>query len=396
MAVMTLSPVLQRVIRERIGWERCRKDRREFAALCRGVSELSVLFTKGRAGLIEDYLAETRLRTAYVAYFLPVNAAKIQVLLSELPRRDPERPLKVLDLGSGPGTTPLAVLDWLQSAPGGGGTGVHVQAVDRSLRALDEAERLWDEYRRLVPLPDARLTSLQADVRKPAWIPAIASERFDLIVLANTLNECASLAHDPVASQLALLQRLLLHLDDRGTLLIVEPALRDAARHLHGLRNAVLAVARVNVYSPCLHERPCPALTREEDWCHEERPWLPPPWIAAIDREVGFIKDALKFSYLALRKDGLTVVPRAPDLYRVVSELRVLKGDQRAWLCNEQGRSDVGRLNRARSPENHVMDAWHRGAIVRLGEVEWKATGDTQRAGRIGSTTAVGIVRPVD
>ena len=91
--------------------------------------------------------------------------------------------------------------------------------------------------------------------------------------------------------------------------------------------------------------------------------------MAAIDREVGLIKDALKFSYVILRKDGRTIVPRAADRYRVVSELREMKGEKRVWLCNETGRPEVGRQDRLRSETNATVDDWHRGAIVRISEI---------------------------
>ena len=94
-----------------------------------------------------------------------------------------------------------------------------------------------------------------------------------------------------------------------------------------------------------------------------------------IDQEVGFIKDALKFSYLLLRKDGRTIVERRPEIYRVVSELRELKGEKRAWLCNELGRSEVGRLDRLSSPENGGVDSWHRGAIVQIERIVRKEHG---------------------
>ena len=113
--------------------------------------------------------------------------------------------------------------------------------------------------------------------------------------------------------------------------------------------------------------------------------------LQAIDREVGFIKDALKFSYLMLRKDGLTVAERGRDVYRVVSEVMVMKGDRRAWLCNETGRPLVGRLDRARSEATAAFDRWHRGAIVRVEHIERRAG-----IGRIESSTRVELVRPVE
>jgi hypothetical protein len=133
------------------------------------------------------------------------------------------------------------------------------------------------------------------------------------------------------------------------------------------------------------------------DWCHEERPWEPPSEIRAIDDQVGFIKDALKFSYLLLRKDGRTVVDRKPEVYRVVSELRELKGEKRAWLCNELGRSEIGRQDRLASPANAAVDAWHRGAIVQIERVVRKEReGKVSAVGRIEGDVNVQILRPVE
>jgi hypothetical protein len=111
---------------------------------------------------------------------------------------------------------------------------------------------------------------------------------------------------------------------------------------------------------------------------------------------VGFIKDALKFSYLLLRTDGRTIVTRSPQTFRVVSELRELKGEKRAWLCNETGRPEVGRLDRLASPHNAAVDAWHRGAIVQIERIVRKEReGKVSALGRIERDAAVEIVRPV-
>ncbi len=158
------------------------------------------------------------------------------------------------------------------------------------------------------------------------------------------------------------------------------------------MRDHLLKQGLCTVYSPCLHEEACPALDHPDDWCHEERPWQTPPAIAAIDRDVGFIKDALKFSYLLLRTDGRTIATRSPQTFRVVSELRELKGDTRAWLCNELGRSEVGRLDRAESETNAVWEACHRGAIIRLDGVKRK---EGATLGRIPAEGTVKIIRPI-
>src|SRR5207237_7336653 len=78
----------------------------DFTRLCRSVAALSHLFTRGRGALDAGYMADDALRRGYMAYFLPVNMGKVQALLDELPASDqaPASPVRVLDIGSGPGT----------------------------------------------------------------------------------------------------------------------------------------------------------------------------------------------------------------------------------------------------------------------------------------------------
>ena len=117
-------------------------------ALCRGVAALSRLFTRERTSLAAFYLADEALRLAYLAYYLPVNLAKVQALLAEMPvypvgAFSPARPLSVLDLGSGPGTASLGALDWVLRNPSPSRLAVEVVAVDRSAPGFRECERLW-------------------------------------------------------------------------------------------------------------------------------------------------------------------------------------------------------------------------------------------------------------
>jgi ribosomal protein RSM22 (predicted rRNA methylase) len=230
------------------------------------------------------------------------------------------------------------------------------------------------------------------------WLEQVREKApFDLVVAANCLNELYTCAKDPIGSRTELVAQVLQLLAPQGTMMIVEPALWDTSRAMLQVRDRLLQEEACTVYSPCLHEHACPALAKEHDWCHEERLWDPPAVIQQIDEEVGFIKDALKFSYVLLRKDGKRIVERRPDVYRVVSELREMKGEKRAWLCNEQGRQEVGRQDRLVSPQNEAFDTWHRGAIVQIERIVRKEKGGKVSAlGRIEQGATVKIIRPVD
>jgi len=371
-------------------------------SLAQAIINLSRLFTTDRSALPPRYLDDPAHAAAYLSYFLPVNLSKIQVLLDELPTdRSPEisdRRMSVLDLGCGQGTGSLALLDWLWHRSPERAKSLSILASDSSGESLEDAKRLWDGYCQDVGITGANLRCVEGNLEHPLkgdlGKQIVRGGPYDLILMANCLNELFHTASDPPAERAGVVGQLLPFLAPHGTVMIVEPALRQTARALHQMRNHLLKQGLCTVYSPCLHEGACPALDHPDDWCHEERPWQTPPAIAALDREVGFIKDALKFSYLLLRTDGRTIVPRSPQTFRVVSELRELKGEKRAWLCNEIGRPEVGRLDRKASPKNAAVDSWHRGAIVQIERIVRKERdGKVSPVGRIESDVVVEIIR---
>lgn len=386
----TVSPLLLNTINELVD-----KEIRSRERLVQAVAELSRLFTKERSALGQRYLDDPIHVCAYLQYFLPVNLSKIQVLLDEMPPLESSGRLSVLDFGAGPGTGALAVLDWWHQRKIEGE--LAVLAIDSAATALHRAERLWSDYCRAAAIAGARLQTVEGNVERGGWLEQARQKApFDLIILANCLNEIHTGTQDPIAARASLVAELLGLLAPHGIMMIIEPALRETSRALHQVRDRLLKEQRCGVYSPCLHEQACPALVNPFDWCHEERAWEPPDSIRAIDKQVGFIKDALKFSYVLLRKDKRTIAERRFDVYRVVSELRVMKGEKRAWLCNEQGRQEVGRQDRLASPQNEAFDQWQRGAIVQIERIARKEkNGKVSALGRIEQNAAVKIVRSI-
>ena len=269
-------------------------------------------------------------------------------------------------------------------------------AVDRAHTALRQADMLWQRYCELTGSTNAELRTWPGDLERRNALEQVKSGApFHLIILANCLNELFVEEIDPIAARVGLISTLVPLLAPHGTIMILEPALRETGRALHAVRDRLLEANACTIYSPCLHELPCPALVNPFDWCHEERTWDPPATIRAIDTQVGFIKDALKFSYLLMRKDGKTIIERRPEVYRVVSELRTMKGEKRAWLCNEAGRQEVGRQDRLASTQNAAFDQWRRGDLVEIERIAHKERGGkVSTLGRIDQDASVGIVRP--
>ncbi len=333
------------------------------------------MFTRGGEGLGTAYLDDQQLRASYLTYYVPVNLGKVQLLLEELRPVLPILPddeFRVLDLGGGPGTGALALLDWCCSESLPPATSIRMTIVDRSAEVLRLCAELWQAYAGQSGVQSIRpvqtvLCNLERSL--PSVFQVKAPENgYHLIIVQNLLSELFTKSSDPSGQRTAFVSHLLERLAPDGSLMLIEPALKSTSRGLHEVRNNLLAGFHCSVYSPCLHDQPCPALVKPDDWCHEERQWETPAWIAQIDSEVGLIKDALKFSYVILRKDGKTLVPRKAGYHRVVSELRVMKGEKRVWLCDETGRSELGRQDKESAPSNVAFDDCHRGAIIRVSE----------------------------
>lgn len=367
----------------------------EPVSLAADVAELWKLFTKERSKLGQNYLDQLHLCAAYLQYYVPVNAARVHAVLRELPPTCTEssgQPFRVLDVGAGPGTASLAVLDWIchSDVPH---RSLSVTAIDHSRRALDLAAALWKSASSRRIGSDARFITEVVNLERTSEVQRWREKTeapFNLIVIANSLNEWFLGDRDPVGRRVKIVAQIIDALASDGSLVIVEPALRESTRALHALRDRLVEKKLCTIYSPCLHEKPCPALVHPEDWCHEERAWAIPQHIRELDQYLGFIKDAVKFSYLVLRKDGKTIVPRGPDLVRIVSEQRPFKGELRMWACGEGGRSEIGRLDKERSASNAAFDLCQRGTILKCGEMLVKAE---SRLTRIVAGTHLEIVR---
>ncbi len=340
-------------------------SRDELKTLAADVARLSRLLTKERGNLPAAYLKDHGLRTAYRRYFLPANAGKIHTPLRELaihPKNllSKER-LRILDIGTGPGTALLGVMEFF----GGQAQKPSLEfiAVDHVVENLMEAEALFQEYRNEHYI-NAALHTVKSSVER---LEHHLEGRFDIIVLSNVLNELAARDEERIARRTGILKNILSRfLAEDGSCVIIEPALHETSREMLLVGDGLLDEG-FHVYAPCLTGEKCPALVDPKDWCHEDRPWDPPEIIKEIDSRIGLRKDSLKFSYLVLRRDVLSLA----DVYgeralRVVSEPLVSKGKIEFYVCGPGGRRRVTRLDKDRTPLNGPFENLRRGDIVRF------------------------------
>jgi SAM-dependent methyltransferase len=261
---------------------------------------------------------------AYLLWWWPQTYVKTQAALRMAEAAPAPR---ILDIGSGPGPAALAALDLL------GGEAI---CCDASPAALAEARALGiaSTTREIPPGP------------------------FDLTLAANVLSE----VDDP----LDLVRRL------TGTVVIVEPALRDTGRDLLELRDALLAEGWYAA-APCFMQRPCPALASPKDWCTAEVRWSPPRYFRQLADATKLRADEmLSFAPLVLSRSP----PRHPaDSWRVVGVAPAEKGKKRIWVCGAEERLPLVRLDRDASAGNAVFDGLRRGDRIRLRGVARRGDG---------------------
>jgi len=390
--------------------------------ISRAVARLSDLYTRERTDLRRNLLEDPQLRLAYLAYFLPSNFLKIKAVLDEIwlhpnvKELFPER-LRILDLGCGPGTQLLGCLDFFsqQLRPPERTECVGVDSLESNLQdARYLFDRLAAELSANVAETDPRpervqlpyeallietrrdrtrwtLETYRGDVSRPLKLKDTSP--FDLIVMGNVLNELFPGDEQRIEKRSRRIAALIHDwLAPNGFLILMEPALRETSRELLRVRDCLLDMLPLTVYSPCVHSRPCPAVAPgcASDWCHEDRAWQTPPWIRRIDERSGLRKNSLKYSYVVFNRMGLSIRDAALDVvpsdqqdlpvdnqvWRVVSETLEERGKAAVYLCGAEGRFRVTRLNKHASRSNEDFSLLDRGQVVSTGSLVLKSVMD--------------------
>jgi ribosomal protein RSM22 (predicted rRNA methylase) len=301
------------------------------AKLGAAVSALSAVYNQGGSPPMEGEMLAARLGFSFPRDVPKAAAAVAELVLAGLLSIPADRPLRVLDLGAGLGASTWGIVRAL-AASGARGS-VDALLVDPEPKALEVARTIASQaggegdVQLAVTTRTGTLTSLRVD------------GPFDVVVLGQMLSEADVTLDERSraalhAEQIARLFRLV----PEGSVVVIEPALRDRTRHLHRVREALLARG-ARVFAPCLHQATCPFLVREHDWCHEDLEIDLPGWLVPVARAAGLRWERLTFSYLVLRPDGRTLreALSGGGAMRLVSSPSVTKGKRELLLCGDDG-----------------------------------------------------------
>ncbi len=328
---------------------------RETAA---GVKALTQLFVtksipeSGKSSKFGMYGDHHSTRGGYAFYYLLKNLPKIVYILENTPG-DLMRSSEVLDLGTGPGT---AILGWLMARHRNGiRTDASVTGVDNSRGFTKLARYLVTAFSGAMNQPVDTGFSVGDIGRGQLAVPG----RFSLVIASNVLGEIPDSRLETAVST------IVSKVKPRGYLLLMAPALHWTARRVLAVRDTLCA-EQWTVTAPCPGNYPCPAMKVSRDWCHHRLPWDPPEFLVCVDKQAGFKKRLLNFTYIVARNTSQSPVSELiePDqTFRVVSDLLKMKGKYEIHVCGASSAEESGSgtkwtvvLEKKRiSPENRII-----------------------------------------
>ena len=281
---------------------------------------------------------------ARLLFWFPRDAPKAAAAVRELVRHGDlapgPKPLRVLDLGAGLGAATFGLERAL-------GVRVDPTLVDTDANALSLAGEILGSHAKL----------------RTGDLSRVEGGPWDVIIAMQVLSELdrEAPADARLTKHAALIARWLRALAPNGTLVLIEPALRDRARHLH----AIPLPQDANVYAPCLHSRPC--AMPERDWCHEDLPVDLPPSLVPLARAAGLRFERLTFAYRLVRLDGAALRVHLGDTpcARIVGVPPRTKGRCDRVVCGDDGAvRRIIRLDRHENTINAGFDELTRGDLV--------------------------------
>jgi SAM-dependent methyltransferase len=292
------------------------KEEEALEKITPSVGRLSDLFTIDRPDKkFPDYFADNELLSAYGLFFLPQSFVRTTYALRFITEARqwmaPTSPLRILDLGSGPGSCGVACAHYFKKL---GVKEVELNAVDHSATALAALEPfaeavLGNQYSVKTRIGDAH--------RADTW----PEGPFDIIIAGFVLNEMKSLSQPALVQWVESMKE---RLTPDGLILILEPALKVTSQRLQKLSDEIAAQEIVTRIGPELDAHPCPQLADGVHWSHEVRHWQIPSTTEFINRKLHRDLRDVRFTFAAFSDQK---IPRIDSsAIRIVSDIQIIKG----------------------------------------------------------------------
>lgn len=337
-------------------------------------SEIAKALLKLQRGLTGDkhlagagYMQDNAMLGAYLLYYWPVSFLQILTICNDAGERleelykklsEEKRPLRILDLGCGPGAAACSVLSFLSSFAGDGKISAEVSLYDSGEKALKLAQKLVENQPHK---KEIKVSASVCNLENGDFFNSIEGQKFDIVVMSHSLNELWKTAGNKVQRRIGFLEKLMSYLADCGLLIINEPSVLDTSRALLEVRDGLVKDG-LHIAAPCCSEGMCPALTAGPNHtCHCENMWKPVEPVAGIARMAKLDRESVKMTCFVFEKEGRVVrnledegsKSAASISGRIVSDGMLNKsGRIRFLLCDGKSRVSIS----AKDKEPHARE----------------------------------------
>ncbi len=246
---------------------------------------------------------------SYLLYHFPVYFCQFQYILLDLLKNGLlTTKMSILDAGSGPGTITLSTLDFLQKLFDVYSKenidvkmNVRIDSIEKVQGNIDCYKELTSGYLSKIALEQANIT-INEPVRAPVETAKIQKD-IDLIVFSNVLAEMKIAP----AERASVVERIASG-SKNPTAIIIEPADLVNSKALRVIQHELFKKG-FSIFSPCtfIWGLGC---SGENCWSFYEPGNIQAPGfmkkIAGMEEPYRYINTDMKFSFVVLRKDGLT------------------------------------------------------------------------------------------
>ncbi|WP_156897917.1 methyltransferase domain-containing protein [Caloramator sp. ALD01] len=244
----------------------------------------------------------------YLWYYLPNNIYKVWAPLIDLATLgELKTNIKILDIGTGPGSLPIGVIELykvLAEKFGEQKFNIEFFLVDSQKKFLEYANSILNKLKDFLPKNlNIKVYLKLCEVNSKEIL--VENLKFDIISMSNFINH---FEHNDDFDAFEFLSKLKNNLLYDGSIIIIEPGSKEECRDMKLLRNRLVNEGVYNLFSPCLsiwEERQninCSCFTSYS------MPIKKPELISFLN-EMGLNKNKYKeyvaFNYLVLRTDGL-------------------------------------------------------------------------------------------
>lgn len=291
------------------------------------------------------------LQLAYFLYFMPFNFFRMAAALGELNQLGfdwnsnfNKNELKIIEFGAGPASGLSGFLFALKSLFQPKSEFIECALIDQN-KSIGEMGAHWlNSFAQQNDINiNTRFFHRKIELNRP--LLPYKSPKFDIWLMSYFLNEYSE-SLDVFTPHF--LKSIDTHLEDKGLVFIIEPALKEESRKLLSWRKNLISSIKnqsLKILLPCLGEQSCGALEKPGDWCHEDILFFRPKYIETLDRSCDLNHRTLPFSYLILMKTDKKMSEIFPSfsneknlIHRLVSPSHFSGRDLEFYLCGSKGK----------------------------------------------------------